>query len=71
MNSGCRTGVEFVRSWEHLQEEARECSNYTGEELSGHLSAPVEGVGEGSTDGSTRRKVTEEREKMKKAVLHY
>jgi hypothetical protein len=60
VNSGCRTGVEFARSWEQLQLEARECCHYTGEELSGHLNVPVEGVGDCTTDGSTRAKVTEE-----------
>ena len=69
VNSGCRTGVEMARAWEYLQQEARECCQYTGQELSGHLSVEVEGIGEGTTDGSTRKKVTEERETMRAAVL--
>ena len=32
MSSGCSTGIEMAR--ELLQQGARECSHYTGEELS-------------------------------------
>ena len=44
-------------------------SDYLGEELEGVLAMAVEGVGEDSTDGSTRRKVVEQREKMRGSVL--
>ena len=69
LESGCRTGAELARAWEILQREANDMSDYLGEELEGVLAIPVEGVGEGSTDGSIRRKVVEQREKMRGSVL--
>ena len=62
INSGCRTGIEMARAWEQLQQEASECCQYVGEEVTGQLSVPTEGVGGGTTDGSTRAAVTKERE---------
>ena len=44
-------------------------TDYLGEELEGVLAMTVEGVGEGSTDGSTRRKVVERREKLRGSVI--
>jgi hypothetical protein len=69
IDSGCRTGVEMARAWEHLQQEAAECRQYLGEEVTGQLSVPPEGVGEGRTDGSTRAEVTKERDKLRVDVL--
>ena len=46
IQSGCRTGQELVTSWSLLQEEARQCTAYLGEELKTPLSSPVEGAGE-------------------------
>ena len=71
LQSGCRTAQEFSASWVVLQEEARECSVFLGQELDGHLAVPVEGVGEGSVDGSTRRKVVQQREELRGAVLEH
>ena len=45
-------------------------TDYLGEELEGVLAMTVEGVGEGSTDGSTRRKVVEQREQLRGSELH-
>ena len=67
LQSGCRTAKEFSASWVVLQEEARECSVFLGQELDGHLAVPVEGVGEGSVDGSTRRKLVQQREELRGA----
>ena len=67
--SNCRTAEEFTHSWEHLQGEAREMAAYLGEELEEHLSVPLEGVGEGRLDGSTRHLVTVQREGMRARVL--
>ena len=44
--------------WTTLQEEARQMTTYLGMELQGNLSFPVEGAGQGSSDGSSRRRVT-------------
>ena len=67
--SGCRTGRELVRAWDILQREARESAGYLGQEVPSILDTAVEAVGLGSVDGSTRRVITQEREKMRAAVL--
>ena len=69
LESGCRTGTELARAWESLQREAKDMTDYLGEELEGVLAMTVEGFGEGSTDGSTRRKVVERREKLRGSVI--
>ena len=47
-----------------LQEEAIQCAHYLDQELGGALAVPLEGVGEGSVDGSTRRAVVQQREEL-------
>ena len=69
LQSGCRTGVELARAWELIQVEARGLVNFLEEELEGTLGVEVTGVGEGSVTGSTRKKVVEQREKLRGAVL--
>ena len=69
LQSGCRTGRELSVAWGILQSEARQCTAYLGQELDGHLAVPVEGVGEGSVDGSTRKAVVQQREELRGAVL--
>ena len=64
-----RTAREFTSCWVELQEEGREMARYLGEELEGHLAAPLEGVGEGRLDGSTRHLVTHQREGLRAKVL--
>ena len=59
----------MARAWEQLQQEAREGCQYLGEEVTGQLAVPPEGVGGGTTDGSTRATVTKEREKLRVEVL--
>ena len=44
-------------------------SGYLGEELSGALALPVEGAGDGSTDGSTRKAVVTQLENLRYRVL--
>ena len=44
-----------------MKEEARPLSEYFGEDLSGPLAISVEGAGDGSTDGSTRKEVVRHR----------
>ena len=69
LQSGCRTGRELEVSWEILQREARQCSTFLDQDLEGHLAVSVEGVGQGSVDGSTRKAVVQQREELRAAVL--
>ena len=69
LRSGCRTGRELEQSWLVLQREARQCAEYLGQELDSHLAVQVDGVGQGSEDGSTRKKITQQREELRGAVL--
>ena len=47
-----------------LQREAYECADYLGQKLVGPLTVHVEGVGEGSVDGRTRKIVVQAREEL-------
>ena len=47
----------------------QERSTYLGRELQGPLSSPVEGVGQGSNDGSSRRRITTWLEDTRAATL--
>lgn len=49
--------------------EAGSCSNYLNKELIGPLAAGCEDAGEGAVNGSTRRKVIEQREGLRHEVL--
>ena len=69
LESGCRTGRELSISWETLQREAEQCSTFLGQDLEGHLAVQVEGMGQGSVDGKTRRLVVQQREELRGAVL--
>ena len=69
LNSGCRTGNELAVAWNTLQKEAHQCSNYLGQNIIGPLEAKVEAAGQGSRDGSTRKKITEAREELRGAVM--
>ena len=71
IQSGCGTGQELAKAWDHLQKEATESCQYLEEELRGYLRCTKEGIGEGAVDGSTRSKVSVEMEmeKRRAAVL--
>ena len=69
LNSGCRTGRELAHALALLQREATECAGYLAQDLVGALAVPVEGAGEGSVDGSTRRSIVQQREELRGAVL--
>ena len=69
LDSGCRNGAELARVWDLLQGEAKGMAEFLGEELDGSLNVPVIGVGDGSVNGSTRKKVTEQREKLRGSVI--
>ena len=47
--------------WEKQQHLMRQCYNFLGEELEGPFASSVEGVGDGSVDGSTRKRLGENR----------
>ena len=69
LDSGCRTGRELALAWSDLQREATQCADYLGQDLGGALSVQVEGAGEGAVDGSTRKKVVQQREELRGTVL--
>ena len=64
-----RTSGEFKDSWDSLTREAREFSTYLGETLEGPLSQEVEKAGDVSVDGSTRRKIVQQKELLRHKVL--
>ena len=71
ITSDCRTGREFLASWESMKNEAQQCSVYlTREILSGSpLSEGADGAGHGKEDGSTRKLIVQQREELRAAVL--
>ena len=69
VNSQCRTGVEFSRAWNILQEEAIQSSQYLEREMGGPLGVEAEGAGEGRVDGSNRRIMTTWLEDTRAAIL--
>ena len=69
LESGCRTGEELTWAWDTLRREATESSRYLDRDMEGPLVVEVEGAGNGSRDGSTRRKVTTWLEDTRAAVL--
>ena len=69
IENGGRTAREMQRAWLILTREAKDMSEYLGEELSGALAIPVEGAGDGSTDGSTRQAVVSQLENLRLKVL--
>ena len=60
LQSGSRTGNELAEAWSTLKQEAQQCSAYLGQDIRGPLIAEAESAGQGSTYGSTRRKITTE-----------
>ena len=62
LSSGCREGVELRRVWNYLQEEERQAVRWLDEATQENLSSRVEDVGGSSRDGSTRGKLSEERD---------
>ena len=69
LSNGCRTAGELSRAWGCLRQEAVESSLYLEKDLDGLLVKEVEGAGDGSIDGSTRRKVTTWLEDTRNSVL--
>ena len=67
--TGSRTALEFQNSWESLTREARQHSTYLDVALESPLSQEVEKAGDSSVDGSTRRKLVQQRELLRHKVL--
>ena len=63
-DSGCRTGQELQLTWETLQGEALSLCDYLGQDLDVPLAMSADAIGEGSIDGSTRKRITEQREML-------
>ena len=69
ISSGCRTGRELLISWQTLQSEAVHMCDFLGINLEAPLSVIAELIGEGSENGSTRKRVLEQRECLRGSVL--
>jgi hypothetical protein len=67
--AGSRTAREFGEAWETLSGEAGQIWTYLGEEPSGPLASPARAAGGTSLDGSTRSKVTQQREGLVHMLL--
>ena len=61
--SGCREGVELRRVWNQLRTEEEQAADWLGVVPQENLNVQVGCVGLNSCDGSTRGKITEERDK--------
>ena len=62
-------GQELKVIWERLKIQAREAANWLGTGIEEVFEAEVEGVGEGSCSGETRRKIVEAVEKTMSLLL--
>ena len=70
MESGCRTGQEFLAAWTSMKTEAEQCSQFLGsDQLSSPLCEDADGAGTGSEDGGTRKLIVNQREELRAAVL--
>ena len=70
INRGSRTGVEFLSAWQRINSEASECCNFLDEPLEGILGDSAEGLGNGSTDGSSRSDLVKALESLHSEVIH-
>ena len=64
-----RTSEEFQNSWLSLTQEAEQYSSYLDEALATPLSTNVESAGDSCEDGSTRRKLVQQREALRHKVM--
>ena len=64
-----RTALEFRGSWTSLAREAAQYASYLDVALESPLSSAVECAGGCSVDGSTRRKLVQQRESLRHQVL--
>ena len=63
VESGSREGEELRRVWTSLKEEEQQAADWLRREVQENLSSQVTNVGGISCDGSTRGKISEERDK--------
>ena len=63
LESGSREGEELRRVWQALKVEEQQAAVWLGRDAQESLSVQVESVGGNSCDGSTRGKISEERDK--------
>ena len=69
LHSSCREGEELRRTWTKLVRQASEAVNWLERDIEGVFSVDLEGVGEGSVTGETRKKVVEATEKTRSLLL--
>jgi hypothetical protein len=69
LDSNCRTAREFHQSWGSIRLEVASCFNFLGREMDGPMMARVGSAGGESTDGSTRRAVTQQREHLRHCAI--
>ena len=63
LDSDTRLGREFRLAWEELVREAQWTATYLDQEIEGPLGGTIESLGQGSTDGATRGKIWEVKER--------
>ena len=68
LDSNVRTGREFQESWDFLQREARQCSEYVGKELDGVIAVGPDIAAQLGEGASSIQGVTEQREELREAV---
>ena len=66
---GSRTSLEFQHSWSSLSREATQYAAYLDVALDSPLSAQAESAGDSQVDGSTRRKLVQQRESLRHQAL--
>merc|ERR1711994_784707 len=69
MDSNSQTGREFKESWEFLQREARQRSDFLGKELSGIVEVGPDAAADLIEGGSSRQGITEQREAVMREAL--
>jgi hypothetical protein len=69
LESGCRTARELTAAWQTMATEGEQMAAFLEKELDGPLKDPVEAAGQGSSDGSTRHRVTGYLEEQRAAVM--
>ena len=69
LENGCRTAREFRDAWSSLQVEVMQYATFLDKAVGAPMDRDVESAGEVSVDGSTRRKITQQREALRHEVL--
>ena len=69
LQSGCQEGQELRTLWASLQQEEQQAAVWLMREGQDTLSQELESVGGSSTDGSTRGRITEERDLTRGALI--